>query len=370
MKSAVCEVGPISSLRMFHLPQGLPDDVIARFNRDAAPSLEALSRSEISGWVTHRHLLDRNIEEETVDFGGYLRLNLMKGERKIPSALLRAECRIEELAEMKAKSLSFLNRSDKAKIKKEVVDRMLPTMPPTLTGISLVCCKTDKMAYASALNEKQLDALTIRFEKTTGVRLIPVTPATVAMERCRVNFRDVTPTSFSPECNPDDVSDSVGQDFLTWLWFFSEHRGGVASLGHLGKFGVIVEGPLLFVMEGDGTHEALLRKGMPLKSAEAKTALLAGKKLRQVKVMLARGEEIFSAQVDADEFVFRSLKVPRTETIDPLSRFQEQMMALETFRDAFFMLYELFLRERCDQASWIKSLAEVYEWINGRESRR
>ena len=52
----------------------------------------------------------------------------------------------------------------------------------------------------------------------------------------------------------------------------------------------MLEGPLTFFREGEGAHEAVLRKGTPLNSREAGTALYCGKKLKRAKLVLAEGD--------------------------------------------------------------------------------
>jgi len=90
--------------RMFYVPGGLPDDVIDRFAAAAAPPVLDMGREPIEGWVTSRHLMDGHITDESATVAGYLYLYLMQAERKIPPALLRAECRMRELAEMQARA--------------------------------------------------------------------------------------------------------------------------------------------------------------------------------------------------------------------------------------------------------------------------
>ncbi len=74
--------------------------------------------------------------------------------------------------------------------------------------------------------------------------------------------------------------------------------------------GVMIQCPLTFFMEGQGAHLMVLRHGEPLIASEAKTALLGGKKVQRARVILAIGEEPWSANVDAETFVMRGIKLP------------------------------------------------------------
>ena len=356
------------SFRVFYLPSPLPADHIERLATDAAPSLDALSAEPIAGWVTGRHLLDRRITEQTATVGTYLRVTLMKAERKIPAPLLRAEVTMEELATMEADGRESLPRQDRVQIRKNVTSRLLPDMPPHLQGIPITGRKNGDALLTGALSEKQVDALCIALKQTLDLDAVPMTPETAALRRRKTSVADLAPTSFSPECPDDDVNPAIGLDFLTWLWFFSEARKGLLETSE-GGFAIRVEGPLTFFREGDGAHEAKLKNGEPLLSGEAKTALLAGKKLSRAVVHLVKDEEEWKVELDASEFVFRCLTLPKPEALDRVSKYHDRMRSINTFLTGFLSLYDLFLDERLDGSRWQEARAEIHSWVRSREGR-
>lgn len=356
------------SFRMFYLPKGLPDDHIERFADEAAPSLVALDRQGISGWVTGHHLLDREITRDRAYMAGYLHMNLMKAEQKIPDALLRAEIKMGELVRLRDEGVQFITRAMRSEIKKEVVDRMLPDMPPLLSGIPMVYDSKEKLIYVAALSDKQVEAFVLSFRKTMGIEPILMTPESLAMKRKKVNIRDMMPTSFSSEC-PDEAADAIlGQDFLTWLWFFAEKQGGMATFDRIGQCGVMLEGPLTFIRQGGAANVTVLRKGMVMTSAEAKTSLISGKKLKSAKLSIVRGEDVWSCMLGADEFVFRGIKMPKCMAADPVSRFQERILSLENFRDAFLGFFDRFVDMRMDPAEWGKVQKQIHQWVSDRDA--
>lgn len=356
------------SFSMFYPSRALARDVVESFAEHALPPLEELGRDPIHGWVTGRHLLDRHITQETATLAGRLRLTLVKAERKIPEALLRAECKMMELAELGVQGGDQLPRARRIEIRKEVIDRLLPTMPPTLTGIPIVYAGRENLIYAGATTDKQVDALVASFKQTTGTDLVPLTPETASLKRKAHSVKDLAPTSFSPESPDELASGGVGMDFLTWLWFFFEARGG--TLMWDGRpAGVMIEGPLTFFMEGQGAHLMLLRNGQPLVASEAQTALLSGKKLQRAKVIIALAEESWTATVDAVTFVMRGVKLPKGEAVDAISRFEERMLSLGRFRDLFLGLYDRFLDERLDPTRWQETQREIHAWLPGRTGK-
>lgn len=357
------------SFRMLYIPRDLPADAVARFAQHAAPPIDTLGDGLIQGWVTGRHLLDRKITEDTARHGGYLRLTLMQAERKIPEALLRAECRMEELAHIQAHGLDRLSQSARRDIRESITKRLLPQMPPTLKGLYMVHDARTRLVYTSALSDKQLDAFQIGFSLALGFGGVPVLPETAALQRKKTSIKDWAPCSFSPEVEDEEVMADPGLDFLTWLWFAAETRGGMFKLDKLGDWGVMLEGPLTFVREGTGAHETVVRRGEPLVSAEAKAALLAGKKLRRGKLTLARGDLSFTCTFDGPAFIVRGLKLPEGEKLDAVSKFQERMTFVDLFKEALLSLFDRFVEERLDARKWKSSREEIHAWVKQRKTR-
>ena len=358
------------SFRIFELPDEMKDTCLEGFARCSAPPIETLSSEAIQGWVSSQHLLDRDLREDNAFIAGYLVLALMKAEWKIPEGLMRAYCRMEEEVERRARRIQFLSRKGKSEVKKRVVEQLQPGMPPTLTGMAMAFDFSTQVLYASAMSDTQLDAFSLAFREATGISPLPVTPQHAAMRRKRINFRDLEPTVFSPDPGVQYATDSLGLDFFTWLWHFWETSGGNFEVpGSERPFGVMLEGPLTFFMEGDGAHETVLKKGMPLVAVEAKAALVGGKKLRKGKITMARGEEMWSVNFDAEEFTFRGVKLPKGDGDDPATRFQERMLSLQTLTEAIWALFDIFLDDRGDRDRWSRKVADMQQWISSRSAQ-
>jgi hypothetical protein len=353
--------------RVFHLSREFTRDVVERFAEHAAPPVESLGREPIQGWVTGRHLLDRDIREEKCVFGPYLHVSLMRAERKLPSALLRAYCRIEEEAERKGRDTDALPRKVRSEIRERVVADLTPKLPPTLSGIPAVLDFRSATLYAGALSDRQLDLFGGFFLQTTGARPQPLLPAAVALRRRQVNADDLEPARFSPDdaVGPPEESD-LGMEFLTWLWRDLDRGHGAVRLPDGGPAcAAMLEGPLTFFREGEGAHEALLRKGAPLASREAFSAVACGKQLRRARLTVACGEAQYSGVLDAG-FAVRGLKLPRGEQFDPSGRLQERMGFIETYWQALLALFDRFLDVRRDRRAWTAAERDIREWVQTR----
>lgn len=360
------------SFRMVELPRPLPEDAVDRFARQKAGSLDAVAEGVSTGWVTSRHLLDSNITDETAKPAGWLRLDLRQAERKVPTALLKAECRMEELAVMAAENKPYLKAKARSEIRQMVLERLMPDMPPQLKAIPFVYRPGTTHLFVGALPTAQWDLFNTAWVSTLGMSGSPSTPETLGETLSRVDLRDLPGTSFSPEMEGVAMEVAPGREFLTWLWFKTEAQNGRMALADGRELGVLLEGPLTFVHEGDGAHAAVLKKGMPENSIEAKTCLLSGKKLKEARITFALDEETtWSFGFEADQFLIRSLKLPKGEMqLDSISRFQERMQFLDQWRDLFLDLFRAFLSVRSDSKKWSGTLTDIRQWISGRPSRR
>lgn len=360
-----------ATFRMMELPRPFPDDWPARFAALAAPPLDGLTEKEVRGWVTGRHLLDADITEDSALYGGWVRLQLRSARKTVPPALLRAECRMEELVLQAAESRPFLKAAERAEIRRTVASRLLPSMPPSLKAIPFLYRPTSRFLFTAATSEAQLDAFSAFLAHTLSFNPVPSTPDALALSLRRADPRTLAGASFSPEMDPALMEPALGREFLTWLWFSSDSSNGQIPLSDSRSLAVLVEGPLTFVHEGDGAFVASLRNGLPQLSLEAKSALLGGKKLKSAKITLALDDErVWSGAVDADSFVFRSLKIPQIEGDGPLGRFEDRMLRLEEFRDLWLDLYAQFLDLRLAPSPWRKTVNAIRDWVLARPAHR
>lgn len=353
------------SFSICKLGRELPDDAIEGFAAHSAQGLGSVTDEPRFGWVTGRHLLDSNITEDTARAGGLLHLCLQSAVRRVPSSLFKAECRMRELAFMADKQSDFVPRKVRKEIKEDVKDQLLPDMPPTVSGIPFVVDHRTGVLYVGATSVKQVDAFLEHFYEAQKVEPIPLTPDFCCEILHEISPDALQPMNFAPEVklDPDGY---FGRDFLTWVWYYQETHRGTFEVPDLGEFGVMIDGPLTFAAEGPGALESVARKGSPTRSAEAKTALTVGKRLRLASLTIARDQEVWTCALDPDTFAFRGLKLPDTgEALDADSRFQERIMQLDIFRRAFFRLFEMYVEIASDSKRSAELAPKLKEWVRG-----
>ena len=188
------------------------------------------------------------------------------------------------------------------------------------------------------------------------------------MEHATTHFKWVLFHSLlcTPEDNGDFVVNDPGLDFLTWLfWRFQTGKGSFELPGAGAPTAeIVLDGPVSLVLEAQGAFHTSLSHGTPLLSREFKTALLGGKKISSVKMLLTIGGETWTAGVSAPSFAFTGIKLPPTDkNRDPNATFLDRMRLLQQLSDSFFALYGAFLAVRADAAAWRRDLAAIAKWM-------
>jgi hypothetical protein len=322
------------------------------------------------GFVSGRHLLENEINEATGICGGHLYLNIRKAERKIPSALLKAICRREELAYMQANDSASVPSKERKRIKMEVVEKNLMKMPPSFSATPFVVDVHRGLLFAGTASLKQLDNLIALFHKAVEIEPVPVSVNELMIRALKKTEADLPIISFCGAAGKD--CDPVpGRDFLTWLWYFAEEKGGKIKVEGEGDFECAIDGPLTFAFsnqDAKGAAESSVKKGgCPQVSAEAKAALAVGKKLKKCKLTFVRGQEIWAGTFDADKFNFTGLNLPDGEEMERNARFAERVDKLHTLSKVMEAYFKIFAEEFTGDGRPAAEKA-LRKWAQDRES--
>jgi hypothetical protein len=162
----------------------------------------------------------------------------------------------------------------------------------------------------------------------------------------------------------------LGQEFLTWLWYKSEERGGSVFLPGTGDIQLVFEKHMLLESGQGESQEKLICRGLQAELQEARTGLLMGKKLEQARIYLAKGDYEYRLTFGATLFEFRNVSLPRTisaneEAADPLAweaKVLERISMAEDALQTMDELFRIFLQIRTS-SDWSKELASMKNWI-------
>ena len=168
----------------------------------------------------------------------------------------------------------------------------------------------------------------------------------------------------------------LGQEFLTWLWYKSEERGGAVFLPGTGDIQVVFEKHMLLESGEGESLEKLICKGLQTELQEARTGLRMGKKLEQARIYLAKGDYEWRLTLGATLFEYRNVSLPRTLSVSEEGEDQvaweakvlERIGMSEEAMHTIDELFRIFLNLRIS-ADWSQELVRLKSWIaKGAES--
>lgn len=163
----------------------------------------------------------------------------------------------------------------------------------------------------------------------------------------------------------------LGQEFLAWLWYKSEERGGAVEIPGTGDVLVVFEKHMLLEFgEGDASEKVICR-GLQTELKEAKAGLLMGKKPEQARIRLTRGDYEFNVTLTAATLEFRNVRLPKTvagadegDDLESMEgRILERISLLEELSSLVNDLFRMFISARASDG-WSDELQKIRQWVH------
>ena len=249
------------------------------------------------GWTTWEDLTDTDWSTAPPEKGEYMAFAMRIDTRKVPPAILDKELSLafkEEEKRMLEVGKKFISRERKAELKDKTKLRLMMKTMPTPKQIGVIWNTTEDTVMILSVNDKEV-----------------------------ARFEDLFAHSFFAKLEPYqmDVINAPPSEFLPWIWFNSEVRGGKIS----------------HELRAEAREKMVLSTATSSVSAvcaveEAKLALKLGKTMTSLSVMFDNltdwGTTVFGGNVSQ----LGSLKLPpydRTQDDEPDSEFLDRVFCME-----------------------------------------
>ncbi len=164
----------------------------------------------------------------------------------------------------------------------------------------------------------------------------------------------------------------LGQEFITWLWWKSEERGGSVNLPGQGDIIVVFEKHMVLEYGEADYSEKLICSGLQTELKEARTGLRTGKKLEQARIQIVKGDYEFNVTLGATLFEYRNVRPPKTgASVSENAKSDEEIEGLILERIFLFEeltrivndLFRVYLKSRLSE-NWQRELAEIRSWVH------
>ena len=163
----------------------------------------------------------------------------------------------------------------------------------------------------------------------------------------------------------------LGQEFLTWLWWKSEERGGSVELPGYGDITVVLEKHMLLEYGEGESSEKLVCTGLQTELKEARTGLMMGKKPEQARIQLVKDSYEWNVTLAAGLFEFRNVRLPKTAATEQGSGNSDEELEGMILERVFLFeelvrivndLFRMFLTVRVS-GEWSAELQSIRTWV-------
>lgn len=178
----------------------------------------------------------------------------------------------------------------------------------------------------------------------------------------------------------------LGREFLTWLVYHADGSSTDASLldddaepdfdpldesgsGRFDKsercdaFRVLIGERVILKALGDGSGEITARGAATGQSADVRYAIAGGLTVREVDLLFARGDRIWQAAANAENFDLKRVKLPALLSEEDSERAHERLELISDLDAMLRAAYDTFLRVRLTAAWQSETVPRLRVWL-------
>ncbi len=361
-------------------PTSLSETWLKAFEENAfGAETEVRSDGIETGWIVPTHYYDVDFSDESrVTVGRFIHVAIRVDRTNAPAAIVRSYRAQEEQAALFANGNGVLSAQDKRMAKEAAMDRAEKEARKgnfrRINAYPLLIDLQKGVLYFGALGAGASESLTTLFAKTFGVSLVA---ATMDELSCRMAERgkltreldDASPSFLVDPPNSDmDLPDFPGNDrsflgreFLAWLWHAVQTSEGLVNTRLNQQIGLVICDSMKLNCCAEVTGTTTVTCDGPATAPEARAALSLGKLPTKLGLMVARGANEWSLQLDGKKASISRLILQRDEDDDPEAFLEGRFNQIVQAGQAVDELFDTFLHARLN-AGWKNELGHMRQW--------
>ena len=157
---------------------------------------------------------------------------------------------------------------------------------------------------------------------------------------------------------------SLGRDFLTYLCYRSDAGAGVVDVAeNAQQFIVWIDGKIMLEDDRGTPPNTVSYSGDGFSTTDLKQAIRAGKKVKEARLRIDRGETICAFTLKADRFEISGLKIDMPRTNDPDERFFDRILNIEALNNILDDIFKQFLSDVSENRWREKGYQEFQKWL-------
>lgn len=368
-------------------PRVFDDEHLARLRDPQAGRQRVASADGIeTGWAAGGHVLDTAFEQEKNVYADHLLADFWVQTDRLPADRLKAYYEADLKALANGNPSGRPSPRQKREAKQSARDRLEAEARDgrwkKWKCIPVAWDAVTNTAFFGSPSAAQADRFVNLWEHTFCANLVqegqagklsPVNAATLARaihpdaanEHLSAFVPRTTPEDRPAWCPLEDAPTWLGNEFLLWLWWFTDCEGDTVKLRDGSDVMLMFSGGVQVEDPRGQTGRGTLNSDSAVRLPEAKAAVKAGKLPRKAAITLVRHGDQFSFVLQAESLTVTRAKLPPADKDE--SQRERELTRLQKLRDlaeAIDLLFASFLDRRLS-AYWSGELKEVQGWLKG-----
>ncbi len=159
-------------------------------------------------------------------------------------------------------------------------------------------------------------------------------------------------------------SGSLGRDFLTFLCYKSDESGGqIENPATKEQFVCLVDGKIVLENDNDIPPCSITYAGDGFSERDLKQALRAGKRVREARLRVEKGENTWEFTLKADRLEVSGLKISMPPAREAEERFYGRMYSIEGLHALLDAYFEYFVGEINAKTWKNKGFKQFQDWL-------
>jgi len=156
---------------------------------------------------------------------------------------------------------------------------------------------------------------------------------------------------------------SFGRDFLTWLVYKSDERSGKLALATGETFFLWIDGKIVMEDDRSAPPNSVVYNGDDFTNQEIKAAVRTGKKVREARLRIERGENTWSFTLRGERMEISGLKIDMPKAADKDELFFGRIMNIEALNKLLDGLYTEFLMDVHGREWKARGFRQFQKWL-------
>ncbi len=356
------------------LPKNFNDFINRQIKLHAFRELSGGGEEKSSGWTSLEDALDTEFAYANYAAGEYLVFSFRLDRKTIPPSLMKIRVMEAEKKMLTSKGRKVLSKGEKEEIRERVRLDLLTRAQPVPSLFDVCWSPSQNWIWFGSLSPKVMEEFEGLFKKSFDLTLSPLVPwdpkyIDRPLAEKIASLKDGV--FLDPQSGEDGKSGTplLGREFLTWLWFKSEERGGAVQVPTAGDVEISFIRRLVLESGGGEYSESIACQGLHAGLREGKTAVQEGKKVKEGRLQLGLGTDKFEFTLKADPFQFQTLRLPagmglqEEEEEEREGRILERIYLVEKAAKTADQLFSFFLRKRVAPQWSSEEVPRMKKWV-------